>query len=66
MTLKEAEILCYIDNIDARMNMFEKAYKNLEAVSLQIKYLVLKIVDSTILNHSIRIKRYRTDEYTET
>ena len=22
--LKEAEILCYIDNIDARMNMFEK------------------------------------------
>lgn len=25
--LKEAEILCYIDNIDARMNMFEKAYK---------------------------------------
>ena len=25
--LKEAEILCYIDNIDARMNMFEKVYK---------------------------------------
>ena len=46
--LKEAEILCYIDNIDARMNMFEKAYKNRTRVSLQIKYLVLKIVDSTI------------------
>ncbi|UXR38869.1 3'-5' exoribonuclease YhaM [Staphylococcus simulans] len=25
--LKEAEILTYIDNIDARMNMFEKAFK---------------------------------------
>ncbi|AYU55567.1 3'-5' exoribonuclease YhaM [Staphylococcus debuckii] len=25
--LKEAEILCYIDNIDARMNMFDKAFK---------------------------------------
>ncbi|GEP80517.1 3'-5' exoribonuclease YhaM [Staphylococcus carnosus] len=25
--LKEAEILCYIDNIDARMNMFSKVFK---------------------------------------
>lgn len=28
--LKEAEILCYIDNIDARMHMFDKAFKNVE------------------------------------
>ncbi len=52
--LKEAEILCYIDNIDARMNMFEKRYKNWTRVSFMIKYLVLKIVDSTILNHLIK------------
>ena len=25
--MKEAEILFFIDNIDAKMNMFEKAYK---------------------------------------
>ena len=53
--LKEAEILCYIDNIDARMNMFEKAYKKLTRVSFTDKIFgVLKIVDSTILNHSIK------------
>lgn len=28
--LKEAEILCFIDNIDARMNMFEKAFNKTE------------------------------------
>lgn len=28
--LKEVEILCYIDNIDVRMNMFEKVYKKID------------------------------------
>ena len=46
--LKEAEILFFIDNIDAKMNMFEKAFKKTEKANLLSESLVLKIDNSTI------------------
>ena len=46
--LKEAEILFFIDNIDAKMNMFEKHLRKLIKANLQSESLVLKIDNSTI------------------
>ena len=46
--LKEAEILFFIDNIDAKMNMFEKAFKKTDKGQFTEKFLVWKIDNSTI------------------
>ena len=46
--LKEAEILFFIDNIDAKMNMFEKHLRKQIKVNLLKEFLVWKIDNSTI------------------
>ena len=40
--LKEAEILCYIDNIDARMNMFSKVLNDVEEGSFSSRVFSLE------------------------
>ena len=54
--LKEAEILCYIDNIDARMNMFDKAFKKTSKGQFTEKYSQWNIDNSII--QRILIKLY--------